>query len=500
MNRSNSLYSIFNHPVVFLISTALGVFLGYRFQSIRGIMEKAGLYYIKLLQLLVIPILASIIISSIAKLTRYSLLKQVVTKIILSFVLTLFISSFLGVAAGIIGEPGKNLKEEQIIELGKVIASDNSGENAIFDNTITTLNNGKAFMVVFFSILIGVSVGINRFRKNDYIIEIFDGLSEALEKVNKWFMLFLPIGIIFLISSQIDNYKGFMLQASIRLIVTFYIVSAIIFILGFLIIWFRSGQKVHIVFKGLLRPVIVSIITRSTIASLPVAVDTMKRELKFNSETTNLFVPLGQTLGRFGNILFFSLAGVFSMQLYSYQLTPFAISVIIAASVIAGLSTAGSSGLLTLGLLTSILKPLNIPLEAIILIFLSIDIILDPVRSFLIVFINLIITSIVAEPKSSFSDDIIHGVLLQNFPDDINLRKYFNSFDGEIALLNIDKGVFLESVFPNAKFRSVKKWDNLNPHWESFDINIVVGEKEEIKNVSQKLSGDFRSIVLNRHH
>jgi Na+/H+-dicarboxylate symporter len=111
-------------------------------------------------------------------------------------------------------------------------------------------------------------------------------------------------------------------------------------------------------------------------------------------------LPLGITVCRFGNIFYFGLAAFFVAQIYSVPVGLPEVAIIVLGAILAGTATAGASGLLTLPMLGFVLSPLGLPLEAVLVIFLAIDTIIDPMRTFLIVYVNTAATALVAPRRS----------------------------------------------------------------------------------------------------
>jgi ABC-type amino acid transport substrate-binding protein len=141
--------------------------------------------------------------------------------------------------------------------------------------------------------------------------------------------------------------------------------------------------------KSLLDPIIISLVTRSSFATLPSAIKSLSQDLGYYERSTNLFFSLGTTLGRFGNILYFSIAAIFVAQLYGAELGIMQYGILALGSLLAGVATAGASGIATLNLMSIVLTPLSLPFEAVIIIFIAIDTIADPMRTMLIVLTNM---------------------------------------------------------------------------------------------------------------
>jgi proton glutamate symport protein len=139
----------------------------------------------------------------------------------------------------------------------------------------------------------------------------------------------------------------------------------------------------------------ISFATRSSFAALPASISAMQNDLHFERESVSLMLPLGITIGRYGNIIYFALASLFVVQLYNQPLSAAELAIIVTGSVFAGMATAGSLGLLTLAMIGIVLTPLGLPVEAVLIIMMAVDAVIDPMRTFLIVYVNIAATALI---------------------------------------------------------------------------------------------------------
>lgn len=521
MNRNNRILNIFKNPIVLIVSAALGFYIGIWSPAITGKLGVFADFYIKALKLFAFPLLFAVVTLSIANLVKYPQFKIIIGRIILWFSAAVLFAALLGFALGAAAKPGVGLIGMNGDDLGNIIHQyklnmilnvyDKAGEgeegidSELLDVIVSgseesSLNNGNAIVIVLFSIVLGISIALIRHRQSDLLIDFFDSISSGFQKVVDIGIFFLPFAIICLMS-QISIKFDINKLIPLSLFVVIFCSAALgIVVLGSLIIWMRSGQKFSIVVKGILEPVLVAFSTGSSLATMPFSLNVMSRELKFNKETISLTITLGQSLGRFGNIFYFSLAAMFAAQLYSVELSLTSYLLIVTGAVIAGFVSAGSSSITTLSLITLILSPLKIPVEPVLLLLLFIDPVINPFRTLLIVFFNMVIASLVAKPRSCFDDDVVPGILMQNLPEDVNLREYFSNYDGDVPLISMKKNEFLTSAFPKARFKEYKKWESVEASWNSFDIHLVIGNKDYMKNISMKSNSDSKLVVLNRRH
>ena len=175
----------------------------------------------------------------------------------------------------------------------------------------------------------------------------------------------------------------------------------LIYIFSTLVIWRSSRTSLKRVLAAVTAPTILAVVTSSSFACLPAAIASLSEELRFDRQTTNLLTPLAITLCRFGSVTYFAAAAVFVVQLYQKALAPGEIVLITLGAILAGMATSGVTGILTLTMLGLILDPLQLPLDAVLVLFIAIDPLMDPLRTLTIVHTGMAATAAVAKPMTS---------------------------------------------------------------------------------------------------
>ena len=448
--KKQSNISILKNPITILAAIAIAILLGVLgskgniavpandrtiydwIGTILVVCTPLGDMYLNMLRMTIYPILIAAIVSSIAGLVKTPEIGKYLSRMLLFFGLMLLLTAALGTLAGIIGKPGAGLSAEAKETLGKSIEKSEYKVdieislaeheiqvpkttiidfivNIIPRNIFKSLVDELALQLVIFSILFGIASGVIGGERSEFIVTVFEGLFKAFQAIISWLMYLLPFGLIFLIAGQIASSQKFfeVLAAMIRFIVIFYIIGFALLVINTIIIWKRSKEKLGLVLKELLDPIIIALATRSSFATLPSAMKALNQKLGFFENTTKLYIPLGITLGRFGNILYFALAAMFVSQLYATPVTMGSIFIVLIGSIFAGTATAGATGLTTLSLMSIVLAPMGLPIDAVLILFMTIDTIIDPLRTLLIVHSNMAVNALVAGKASKYDRRII---------------------------------------------------------------------------------------------
>jgi len=413
------------HPLTLLLSIALGVVFGLYSKRAAIALGAIGDAYLSFFQMTVIPILITAIVSSLGKLMKDKSAQRYIVRIIFVFLLVLTLSSLAGTVLGLLGKPGSDLGGATTTTLNRIIktssqdqdqqmalrGTDQGGQgqksslldfllHIIPSNIFSSLSSGRILEIVFFSIIFGIAVGFIRDSASMVLLDLATSLLDSFQKLINWTMYGLPFGLFFLIGKQIAEVGAEIFLAMIKFIVIYYIGGLAVFILCTAVIWIRSRERNPLkALKALVDPIVISLATRNSFAALPSSISSLNR-LRFDENTTNLVLPLGITILRIGNILYFAFAACFVAQIYGAALSAQSVLLIVVGSLFAGTATAGSSGLLTLPMLGIILDPLGLPVESILVVFMAIDSLIDPMRTFLIVYGNITTTALISDRRA----------------------------------------------------------------------------------------------------
>ncbi len=412
---------ILKNPITILICVILGILFGFYEKEAALSWGVIGDVYLNLFQMTVIPILVTSIVASLAQLMKDANARAHILKILLVFMIMLTAVSIFGTVMGTSARPGKDLGESTTAVLDKIIKSstDTSKDemalygdstdtgakksslveffvNIVPSNIFYSFSNGVILQLVFFSIIFGVALGFLQEDMSGRLINGVTSLKDTFQKLISWTMYGLPIGLVFLMGKQIAQVGVEILLAMVKFIIVFYIAGLIAMLVCTIIIWIRSGIKnPATVLKKVMDPIIICFATRNSFASLPSSVTALKG-LNFGENMVDLVFPLGVTVLRFGNIMYFALASCFVAQIYNATLSFSSLLLIVVGALLAGTATAGASGLLTLPMISLILDPLGLPVESILVVFMAIDSLIDPMRTLLIVYVNIATTALVA--------------------------------------------------------------------------------------------------------
>jgi proton glutamate symport protein len=428
--------NILKHPLVIILAVGIGVVIGlynrdisafFRIRDFANAIYIPGQIYLFYLQMTVIPIIITAISSSLGRMLRSNTNSGLIKRMCIVFLLGLSLTAVVGILVGFIGKPGadlgaatRRLLTDLISEHGSSgsdaleislsgsanIIQNNSGGigsflvNLIPSNIFQALALGSTMAVVFFSITFGIAIGFINDESAELLINILSSIFEAFQKLVNASLYLLPFGLVCLMAGQIAQVGVLVFMAMSKFIFLYCIGTALLFFITTIFIWVRSGIANPFKVLGMLfEPMLLAFATRNSMATLPSAINCLTNKMQFDKTAVNLTLPLGMTLGRFGNIYYFAVAVFFVAQIYGMTITPSQMGLIFFGVLLAGTATAGASGIVTISVISIALTPLNLPVEAILVILMAIDPIIDPFRTLYLVYGNMAATAMIAGRK-----------------------------------------------------------------------------------------------------
>ncbi|MFA7240776.1 MAG: cation:dicarboxylase symporter family transporter [Sulfuricellaceae bacterium] len=274
------------------------------------------------------------------------------------------------------------------------------------ENVFEALTNFYAMQLAIFAVLLGIGIGlVPDEKKAAEAIRILDIFYEAFYKLVRILLTYLPVGLFFLIAGLVAQQKGGLKESLLAMglfLTSFYIIGILLVIGCSALIWMRSNKSVSMstaIFDPnyLLKPVLTSFTTMNSFATLPVAIDTLKDRMGFEERTTSLYLSLFLPLLRFGNAFYFIMAAAFFTYVYQPDFTLWTAISISAYCLLASFTTIGATSIIAIQPIIGILDQFGLPSEIGFLLLVTIDPLVDPMRTTLIVHCNTAITSMLAD-------------------------------------------------------------------------------------------------------
>lgn len=410
--KSKRYLNILLSPWMILSGILIGILIGATDKTLAARIAPFGDIYLSLLQMCILPIMISAIVSSIGRLLTTGMTSSYIRRLLLVFMTGLILTGTLGLTLGLISGPGKGIEKSARVVMGKTVfeadvnfgdaPSASSGLLSFFrtmvpQNIFKALTEGQNLAVLFFSILIGIALGISRSSASNTTLSVIDSLYEAFQKIIGWIMYGLPFGLTCLLADQISKVGMAMMIALLKFIILMYCGALILVIVYSIIIWARVRGSYISSLLALKDTLMVALGTSSSFASIPSALQGLHKGLRIEKQSADLVIPLGISFNPQGSVVYFVIASIFMAQIYDLSLGPREIAITFFGSIFAAMAAAGAPGIGGLSMISLVMDPLGLPTSVAVILLAAIDPIVDPIVTAANVYGNCASTALIAK-------------------------------------------------------------------------------------------------------
>lgn len=192
-------------------------------------------------------------------------------------------------------------------------------------------------------------------------------------------MVIAPLGVFGLMAEAVGTF-GFGALTVVAKLFAVYVAAILIF--GFiaypLMIQLFTKTSAKKFLTAMKKPQAVALSTASSMATLPVTMDTVEHDLGVRNSTASFVLPLGATINMSGNAIYYGLVAIFFAQLFNVDLGMGSYIAIIVTATLGAVGQAGVPG--PSFLVVAVLLAAGIPIEGLPLLF-ALDRIFDMIRT-----------------------------------------------------------------------------------------------------------------------
>lgn len=370
-----------------------GVF-GFTFYGIADIF---GTLFLNALNLVVVPLVSSSIISGISRIGNEGAFGRLGGKMFSFYIGTSLLAILIGLLFVNLFNPGSyylgpiEVQQEQLTNLQQQL-SHNSAETFINvllqivpSNIFNAFSHGQMLGLIFFSILFGYAISKIDGQHGSTLQSFFQGVFQSMIQVTHLIMKFLPLGVFCLVA------KIFMSTGvgSLRSVALFSLTSLLglaVFMFIALPLLLKYIGKVNPLrhFQAMSPALVTAFSTSSSSATLPVTIDCVEKRAGVSNKICSLVVPLGTSINMSGSALYECVAAMFVAQSYGLELSFTTQFLIVLMSLITSIGVAGIPSASLVAIIV-ILRTIGLPPEGIGL-FVAVDRLLDMCRTTVNVF------------------------------------------------------------------------------------------------------------------
>ncbi len=373
---------------------------------INGLFLIIGKMFVVALKMLVVPLVLFSLITGVIGIGDIRELGKVGAKTFVLYLLTtaIAIALAIGIAATLGIGSGVHMTTDVVFTAKEAPPLSSVLINIIPSNMIDAMAKGNMLQVIFFSILIGISI-LMVGKKARPVVELVEIGNEIMMKMVTIIMAVAPYAVFALLARAMAN-LGLGLLADLAGYVLVLIGALMIHLFVTLMILLKvlSGKSPAMFLKKFREVQIFAFSTSSSNATIPVTLRTVTEKLGVHNSIASFTVPFGATINMDGTAIMQGVATVFIANAYGVDLGVAGYLTVILMSVLASIGTAGVPGV-GLIMLSMVFTQVGLPVEGIGLI-LGVDRLLDMIRTAVNVSGDAVVTTIVAKSEGKLNESV----------------------------------------------------------------------------------------------
>ncbi len=374
---------------------------------INGLFYIVGNGFIRLMQMLVVPLVLCSIVCGSAAIGDTKTLGKVGVRTLLFYVLTTALAVAVAILVANIINPGVGVNITNVEQVETTIGESSSFSETILDiiptNPLESLATGSMLQIIFFALLLGVILA-KLGERVETVTNFFAQFNSIMMEMTTIVMQVAPIGVFCLIARTFATLGFDMFIPMLKYMAA--VLSALgvqcfIVYLGLLKV-FTGLNPIKFIKKFL--PVMgFAFSTATSNATIPMSIDTLEKEMGVAKRISSFTIPLGATINMDGTAIMQGVAVVFTAQIFGITLGMPEYITVIATATLASIGTAGvpGVGLITLSMVFS---SIGLPVAGIGYIM-GIDRILDMTRTAVNITGDAVCTTIVANQNKALDKE-----------------------------------------------------------------------------------------------
>lgn len=366
---------------------------------VNGLFLVVGKMFVSALKMLVVPLVFFSLICGVCGIGDIRMLGRVGGKSFALYMMTtaiaiataIFIAASFGIGQGMNQSTEAAFTGKDSPPLTQVLI------DIIPSNPISAMANGEMLPIIFFSILLGISILLVG-KKARSVVEGAEVANEIMMKMVTIVMSVAPYAVFALIAKAISD-LGLELLTSLAGYVLVLVAALMIHLFCTLMIVLKvfSGLSPIMFLKKIRNVQVFAFSTASSNATIPVTMRTVTERLGVNNSVASFTVPFGATINMDGTAIMQGVATVFIANVYGVELGVAGYLTVILMSVLASIGTAGVPGV-GLIMLSMVFTQVGLPVEGIGLV-LGVDRLMDMIRTAVNVSGDATVSSIVAKSE-----------------------------------------------------------------------------------------------------
>jgi Na+/H+-dicarboxylate symporter len=294
-------------------------------------------------------------------------------------------------------------------------------------NVINAMALGKMLQIIFFSIMVGVSI-LMVGKRAQPVVELVEISNEIMMRMVDIVMLIAPYAVFALLAKAIAGLGlNLLVDLGQYVIVLVSVLMIHLFVTLMMILKIFSGKSPAMFLKKFREVQVFAFSTSSSNATIPVNLRVVTERLGVDNSVASFTIPFGATINMDGTAIMQGVATVFIANAYGVELGITGYLTVILMSVLASIGTAGVPGV-GMVMLSMVFTQVGLPVEGIGLV-LGVDRLMDMIRTAVNVSGDAVVSVVVAKSEgkldSAIYDDPDAGQEMEEMDLDEEAEKEF---------------------------------------------------------------------------
>ena len=331
-----------------LLALVLGAIFGnYAPVDWTTFIKPVGLAFIQLLYFIVTPLIFLTLLASFSRLESFHQAKNILTRTMFWFLFTAAFASIVGLAVGLWFDPGALIVLTDNIPLEKVREVPQFADvllNMLPGDILQQIIDHQIIPVIIASVIVGFAL-VKHAEQTVRLRIVIQEASQVMFQVTRWILRLAPFGIFALIAQVTATYGWSAISPLIWFMVAVYVACFIQLIVYGLIVWIYAGMTPWKFYQAIYPMQLTAFSTSSSLATLPVTINTLNTRLKIPESLTAFIAPLGTTMKMDGcGAIYPMIVAIFTATVFQIDLTMYDYIVLLITATIATIGTAGVPG------------------------------------------------------------------------------------------------------------------------------------------------------------
>ena len=406
----------------------LGIFAGVWLHTnqnpvIMNALTFIGQLFIRLIQMVVIPLVISAIVIGITSIGDSKQLGKLGTKMIFYYAIITTLAVALGAGLALLIKPGLGAAAyiNSDVATGiqaQVAATIESQKGNLLSlilgfvpkNPLASIASGEMVPIIVFAVIFSVALArvgeINR-----PFVSFFESIFAATMKITDWIMCFAAPGVFALTAVAVSAFGIDIFMAISKYLAVLALGFGIqLFVIYPVFLRIFSKVPVWMLYAAIAEAMMVAFGTASSSATLPLTIACCEKR-GISHKVTSFVIPLGATLNMDGTALLQVVAVIFLAQAYGVALSPLIIVQVALLAIVASSTSAGipGAGLITIAL---VLNGLGLSPEQLVAGFaflFTIERITDMMRTLVNVTSDAVVAAAIADNENEINYDLLNN-------------------------------------------------------------------------------------------